>query len=139
MKKLLIIIIMNPLIQGCNKEPVYSIFDSHLPGTVPEIFAENIFNRDRSYIGYCSFDQNTNEFYYAVTNQQWNTSRILKLSDKMQIDTIRFNVNEFWEGEPMFTMDGKRMYFTAIIPPENNIDWHADLYYIEKTNHLHVM
>jgi hypothetical protein len=28
---------------------------------------ENIFIRDSSHIGYCSFNQNTKEFYYAIT------------------------------------------------------------------------
>ena len=39
-----------------------------------------------------------------------------------------------WEGEPVFTYYDKRMYFTAIIPSTDKSDWHADLFYIEKTN-----
>ena len=47
---------------------------------------------------------------------------------------MNYNINKYWEGEPMFTQDGKRLYFTAIIPPKDNYDWHGDLYYIEKTD-----
>lgn len=130
LKKLLIFITI-PLLQGCYNKPVYSIFDKQLPDTIPKIFAENIFFKDSSYIGYCTFNQNTKEFYYAITNQQWNNSQILKLTSKLQIDTIRLNISKLWEGEPVFTQDNKRMYFTAIIPPKDNQAWHADLFYIE--------
>ena len=129
----LLVLLLIFLLQGCNKKSVYLIFDKQVPGKVPRTFAENIFSKDSSYIGYCSFNQNANEFYYAITDRQWGSSKILKLSDNMQIDTVRFNINEYWEGEPMFTSDGKRMYFTAIIPPKDDQDWHGDLFYIEQT------
>ena len=46
MMKHLIIIIIISLLEGCNNKPVYLIFDNQLPGTVPKIFAENIFIKD---------------------------------------------------------------------------------------------
>ena len=134
LKKLSSILIFLILCFSCARQPAYQIYDKNVPGKIPEIFAEDIFNKDSSYIGYCSFNQNTNDFYYAITNQPWNSSQILRLSDNMQIDTVRFHVNDLWEGEPMFTHDCKRMYFTSIIPPKDNQDWHGDLFYIEHTD-----
>lgn len=134
LKKLLITICIISLFQGCNQKSVYLMFDSNLPDTIPRIYAGNIFNKDSSYVGYCSFSKIERELYYAITNKQWNTSQILKLSTNKQIDTFSLKINELWEGEPMFTLDGKRMYLTAIIPPKDDLDWYADLFYIEKTD-----
>lgn len=131
LKKLLNIIFFVQY-QCCYSQPGYLAFDNNIPDTIPKIFAQNIFNRDSSYIGYCSFDREANEFYFAITNQQWNISHILKLSANLKIDTLSFNINKKWEGEPLFTYDNKRMYFTSIIPPRENQDWHSDLYYIER-------
>jgi hypothetical protein len=132
LEKTIVTLMLILLLQGCAQNPIYLIFDNNVPDTIPQVFAENIFIQDSSYIGYCSFNPESKEFYYAVTNRQWNTSKILKLSDNMQIDTLSLNVNEFWEGEPMFTADGTRMYFTAIISPDDNHDWYANLFYIER-------
>ncbi|MGD2035245.1 MAG: hypothetical protein PVF73_09335, partial [Bacteroidales bacterium] len=87
-----------------------------------------------SYIGYCSFNPKSEEFFYAITDQQWGSSQILRLNPDGQIDTMNYNINKYWEGEPMFTHESKRMYFTAIIPPNDNQDWHGDLFYVEKTD-----
>ena len=67
-----------------------------------------------------SFNPKGEEFFYAITNQQWGSSKILRLNCEGQIDTMNYNINKYWEGEPMFTQDGKRLYFTAIIPPKDN-------------------
>jgi hypothetical protein len=133
MKKILSMSILLVLYQFGLSQSAYLLFDKDLPDTIPKVFAENIFKNDSSYIGYCSFDQDTKEFYYAVTNQQWNTSQIVKLSVNKKIDTVKFNINKLWEGEPMFTYDNKRMYFTAVIPPKENQDWQSDIFYIEKS------
>ena len=119
------------LFQNCNQHSDYSIFDTNVPDTLPEIFAKNIFNRDSSYIGYCSFDPKNKELYYAITDRQWNSSRILRLNARKQVDTMDFNINKNWEGEPMFTPDGQRMYFTAVVKDQG---WHSDLFYVEKTD-----
>lgn len=118
----------------CETNPVYLLFDMAVPDSIPTVFAQELFSRDSSYIGYCSFDNETEKFYYAITNKQWGASQILKLNSNGQIDTMYYNINKNWEGEPMFTPDGKRMYFTAIPPPEKNMDWYANLYFIERTN-----
>lgn len=134
MKYYFILVVISTLFfvfYGCSQNSVYLIFDNDIPGTVPKIFAKNIFDKDSSYIGYCSFYNKGEEFYYAITNRQWNTSQILKLTSDKQIDTLHLNINAQWIGEPMFTLDEKRMYFTAIAEPLENLDWHADLFYIE--------
>jgi len=129
--KLLVGLFIYILFLACNQNPVYMAFDKSEPDTIPKVFAEDILCRDSSYVGYCSFSKEEKALYYAITNQQWNTSRILRLDAGKQIDTLKLNVNEYWEGEPMFTFDGKRMYFTAVIKDK---DWHSNLYYIEKTD-----
>lgn len=134
MKKLPLFLSLSLLLLSCYHNPVYMIFDKNLPDLTPKVFAEDLFSRDSSYIGYCSFNKKDKEFYYAITNQQWGASQILRLNSKGQIDTLNFNINEHWEGEPVFTPDTRRMYFTAILLPQNNIDWHANIYYIERTD-----
>ena len=118
----------------CETNSVYLLFDKDVPDSIPTVFAKELFSRDSSYIGYCSFDNETEEFYYAITDMQWGASQILKLNGKGHIDTLNYNINKNWEGEPMFTPNGKRMYFTAIPPPEKNMDWYANLYFIERTD-----
>jgi len=113
-------------------ESFYRSFDNQLPGTEPKVFAGDFFSRDSSYIGYCSFSVEEKCLYYAITNKQWNCSKILKLTLNGEIDTVKFNINKNWEGEPYITPDGKRMYFTAIKPP-NNAPWHSDIFYVDKT------
>lgn len=122
------------LLSGCSQDPVYSIFDSNPPDIAPKVFADNLFSGDGSYVGYCTFNHEEKTLYYATTNQQWNISHILRRSPDKQIDTLKLHINELWAGEPMFTPDEKRMYFTAITQPDKSPDWHADLFYIEKTD-----
>jgi Tol biopolymer transport system component len=133
MRKIFNISILLIFFQPCFAQTDYLFFDTNIPDTVPKVFAENTFNKDSSYIGYCSFDRDSKEFYYAITNRQWNTSQILKLNVVGKIDTVKFNINKQWEGEPMFTYDNKRMYFTAVIPPKENQDWQSDIFYVERT------
>jgi len=125
--------------QGKNKKSsfsesknIYLTFDNDVPDTIPKVYASSFFSRDSSYIGYCSFSEAEKCLYYAVTNKQWNSSRILKLSPGGKVDTVKFNINKNWEGEPYITPDGQRMYFTAIKPPKEK-PWHADIYYVDKT------
>lgn len=48
----------------------------NLPGTIPRIFAPGFLCKDSSFVGYCSFSNSDKCFYYAVSNQQWNSSKI---------------------------------------------------------------
>jgi Tol biopolymer transport system component len=134
MKNSIIILLLSLFLIRCETNSVYLLFDKAVPDSIPTVFAKELFSRDSSYIGYCSFDNETEEFYYAITNKQWGASQILKLNSKGQIDTLYYNINKNWEGEPMFTPNGKRMYFTAIPPPKKNMDWYANLYFIERTD-----
>jgi len=133
MKKVIIISLISLSIFNCfaQKKNVYLVFDNDVPDTIPKVYASRFFNRDSSYIGYCSFNDVEKCLYYAVTNREWNSSRILKLSPDGKIDTVKFNINKNWEGEPFITPDGQRMYFTAIKPPKEK-PWHADIYFVDK-------
>ena len=112
---------------------IYLIFDNDVPDTIPQIFAGKILNKDSSYVGYCSFSKTEQCFYYTITNRHWNSSSILRLTPNGKVDTVKFNVNKNWEGEPYITPDGQRMYFTAIKPPSKT-PWHADIFYVDKTD-----
>lgn len=112
----------------------YRRFDADLPGLEPKVFAKDLLYRDHSYPGYQTFDQTGEEFYFAVTDREWQSSRIhhVSASSPAKIETLRF-VNEQWEGEPCITPDGSRMFFTAIMPPGDQ-PWHSDLYYLDRTS-----
>jgi hypothetical protein len=111
---------------------IYLVFDNDVPDTIPKVYASRFFSRDSSYIGYCSFSEAEKCLYYAVTNRQWNSSHILKLTTDGKIDTVKFNINKNWKGDPFISPDGQRMYFTAIKPPKE-APWHADIFYVDKT------
>jgi hypothetical protein len=111
----------------------YKQFDSDLPGLEPKVFAKNLLYGDHGYPGYQTFDETGEEFYYAVTDREWQSSRIRHISakDPSKIDTLLLT-NDKWEGEPFITYDGSRMFFTAILPPTDH-PWQSDLYYVDKT------
>ena len=112
----------------------YRQFDSDQPGLEPKVFAKNLLYGDHAYPGYQTFDETGEEFYYAVTDKKWESSRIHHISAKnpSKIDTLLLT-NDKWEGEPCITYDGNRMFFTAILPPPTGHAWHSDLYYVDKT------
>jgi Tol biopolymer transport system component len=134
MKKVILIGLINLFVFNCysQKKNIYLVFDNDVPDSTPKVYANSFFRKDSSYIGYCSFSNTEKCFYYAVTNREWDSSRILKLSPDGKIDTVKFNINKNWEGEPYITPDGQRMYFTAVKPPKEH-PWHADIYYMDKT------
>ncbi len=135
MKKFLLFAIWMLVLECCYEQKGYLKFDSDVPGIEPKVFAKNIIGKDNAYIGYCTFDNTGNEFYYAVTDADWGTSRILKITTQHpnKINTLLL-VDKTWEGEPFINHKGDRMFFTAITPPQNNSPWQSDIYYLEKTD-----
>jgi hypothetical protein len=111
----------------------YLRFDNDAPGLKPKAFAKDILGRDHTYPGYQTFSEAGDEFYYAVTDEEWQSSRIRHISANApdRIETLRF-VNDKWEGEPCIVPDGGRLFFTAIMPPDDQ-PWHADLYCADRT------
>jgi hypothetical protein len=71
------------------------------------VYANDLLARKGSYLGYNSFRVNEDAMYYPITNQEWNTSQILRINSNTEIDTLHFGINKNWEGEPSFTSDGK--------------------------------
>lgn len=137
MKKLFIltIILIMFVFECCSTRNGYLKFDSDIPDLEPKVFAKNIIGKDSMYVGYCSFNETGTEFYFAVTDKDWNTSRIFKVSaiNPTKVDTLFF-VDKTWEGEPFINYNGDKMFFTAILPPKENQPWQSDLYYLEKTD-----
>jgi hypothetical protein len=110
----------------------YRQFDSDLPDLEPKVFAKQILYGDNAYPGYQSFNETGEEFYYAVTDRDWQRSRIrrIRAREPDRIETLLL-VNDKWEGEPCIAHDGERMFFTAIMPPGDR-PWHADIYYLDR-------
>jgi hypothetical protein len=104
----------------------YRKFDGMLPGTEPQLFAPDVFVADKSYIGYQSLRGDA--FLYAVTDREWMSSALyIRVADK-PFEARRLDLlHSSWEGEPFISADGKRLYFTAILPPGDK-PWHSDLY-----------
>lgn len=121
-------------ISSCKNPPVYLLFDKEKPGVKSEIYANNLLYGDSAYVGYCSFDGRRNELYYAITNQQWDISYILRINSDHLIDTLDFDIEAVWSGEPRLTPDNQRLFFTAILPPGDSSNWHSDLFYSDKTD-----
>ena len=118
---------INLILISC--KPSYYLFDNSLPGDQPEIFAEHIIANNNEHVGYCSFSPNGKELYYAITNNEWTTSKIIRISSKDLFwkDSL-FLKDLQYTGEPFVTRDGKTIYFTAVVPPAKDSQWHADIY-----------
>lgn len=110
----------------------YRIFDGSLPDNTPQVFAPKIFLRDKSFIGYQTFDATGREFYYAVTDRDWTSSALYMRKAEAPFKAVKLGLlHSRWEGEPFITADGRKMYFTAILPPGSK-PWHSDLYVTER-------
>jgi len=117
---------------GC--EPKYLKFDNDLPGETPRLFAKNLISKNNEHVGYCTFSPDGNELYYAITNDDWAMSKIIRISaDHPERKDTLYLKDRNYEGEPFITRDGNTMYFMAILPPKNNEIWHADQYRVNKT------
>ena len=117
---------------GC--KPKYLLFDNDPPGVTPKLFAKNLIAKNNEHVGYCAFSPNGTELYYAITNDEWSTSKIIKIgvSDLEKKDTLYLKDRKY-EGEPFITRDGKTLYFMAVLPPKDGEIWHADQYRVHKT------
>jgi hypothetical protein len=104
----------------------YRRFDGMLPGSDPQLFAPNMFRADKSYIGYQAL--RGDELIYATTDAKWTSSALyLRKADRLFEAKPLDLLHSSWEGEPFVSADGKRLYFTAILPPGDK-PWHSDLY-----------
>lgn len=106
----------------------YLKFDPNPPGETPKAFAPKVFEADKAYIGYQTFDKTGDAFYYAVTDKDWNSSALYVRKPEGPARKLDF-LHSTWEGEPYIT--GTKMYFTAILPPGDK-PWHSDLYVMER-------
>jgi hypothetical protein len=127
------VMLLGPNVQEHAHRDGYLKFDADVPGLKPKVFAANLLYDGNAYPGYQSFNEMGDEFIYAITDREWQSSRMRTVSARnpSQIHILKF-VNEKWEGEPFVTDDGSRMYFTAIMPPKDH-PWHSDIYYADKT------
>tara|TARA_Y100001935_G_scaffold255672_1_gene271389 strand:+ start:225725 stop:226615 length:891 start_codon:yes stop_codon:yes gene_type:complete len=119
------------MVLSCSESPPYHHYDARPPGLTSKVFAPELFVGDSAYVGYNTFDPLNPELYYAITTQVWNSSRIVRRDENGQKDSLDLGINEFWEGEPVFTPDGQKLYFTAVVRDDQ---LHADLFFVERTD-----
>ena len=111
----------------------YQKFDPDLPGLTPKLFAQNLIAKNNEHVGYCAFSPDGTELYYAITNDDWAMSKIIRISanNPEARDTLYLKDRNY-EGEPFITRAGNTMYFMAILPPKEGEKWHADQYRVYK-------
>ena len=101
------------------------------PGTTPEIFAPGIISTHKEH-GSVTFSPDGNEFYF--TRHDWMnrqaTIMVSKYEDKHWTEprAVSFS-GRFWDDSPVFSPDGKRLYFHSG-RPEQGFD-RVKLWYVQ--------
>lgn len=133
MKKTLFPCFVLLLVISC--KPEYQKFDDNPPEEIPKVFAKNLIAPNNEHVGYCAFSPDGSELYYAITNDDWAMSKIIRIStDNVERKDTLYLKDRKYEGEPFITRDGKTMYFMAVLPPKEGEIWHADQYRAYRTN-----
>jgi hypothetical protein len=117
-----------------SQKDFYLKLDRNVPGTTPKVFAPGVVCKDNYYVGYCAFDYVKSDFYFCASDADFGKSHLMKINagDVTKIDTLFMGINKNWEGEPVFSPDGQKMFFTSIEPPKKN-PWHGDIFYMDRT------
>lgn len=133
MEKTLIKLIVVLLFLSC-KPAQYLKFDNNPPELTPKIFAKDLISKNDEFVGYCAFNHSGSELYYAQTDSNWATSKILKISSNnlTRTDTLYLKDKKY-EGEPFLTKDDKAMYFTVMLEPLPGKIWQSDIYKVTRT------
>ena len=110
-------------------KPLYLSFDSEVPGDMPKVFGQQLISVDSTHAGYCAFSPDGKDLYYAITNNDWASSKLLRITagNPAKKDTMYLKDRNY-EGEPFITPDGNTMYFTVVLPPPTNEIWQANIY-----------
>lgn len=120
-------------LSSCNNN--YHAFDPHPPGETPERFAEHLIAANNEHVGYCAFSPDGKELYYAITNDDWAKSKILRISaDNPGRKDTMYLKDRNYEGEPFITRDNKTMYFMAVLPPKEGEIWNANQYRVRRND-----
>src|SRR5687767_8039042 len=107
-------------------KPEYLKFDNNPPDDTPKLFAKDVIAPNNEHVGYCAFSPDGSEFYYAITNDDWAMSKLIRISaDNLQQKDTLYLKDRWYEGEPFITRDGKTMYFMAVLPPKEGEIWNA--------------
>jgi Tol biopolymer transport system component len=127
MKTYYIVLCLLALQAGCRSQ--YLKFDDAPPGMTPEVFADDLLAPNGEHVGYCAFSPDGSELYYAITDKNWATSKIIRITatDLHKKDTMHFK-DKRYEGEPFITRDGTTMFFMAVLPPGEGEKWNANQY-----------
>lgn len=129
---ILLTILVIIFVMGC--KPQYLMFDKNSPNLIPRVFAKDLIAGNNEYVGYCAFNSNGSELYYAITNANWDASKILRISSRnLSIKDTLYLKDRLYEGEPFITQDGKTMYFTVVLPPPAGQIWQSNIYRVQKT------
>ena len=102
------------------------------PGKTPDIFAPGIISTHKEH-GSVAFSPDGNEFYF--TRHEWMkrkaTIMVSRYEDKRWTEprVVPFS-GKFWDDSPVFSPDGKRLYFHSGRPKEG-FD-HVNLWFVQK-------
>ncbi len=94
-------------------------FGLKLPGETPEIFAPGIISIPGHYVGHLAFSPDGTEFYFSVSvfdGTYWTDNKILFThyeNGAWAPPVLASFADGRQEGEPLFSRDGNRLYFTA--------------------------
>jgi hypothetical protein len=91
-------------------------FGLKLPGDTPEIFAPGIINIPGRNVDRVAFSPDGTECYFSVFDGVWTNNRILFIRYENGAWTppaLASFADGRQEGEPLFSRDGNRLYFTA--------------------------
>lgn len=132
MKNAILTLLIAVFVVACS--PQYLMFDKNPPGLIPCVFAKDVIAKNNEYVGYCAFNPDGSELYYAITNAEWAMSKIIRVSihNMARKDTLYLE-DKLYEGEPFITNDGTNMYFTVVKPPLPGKIWQSDIYKVHKT------
>lgn len=133
MKRLGLFFITTFIFLSCSQEQQYLKFDSNVPGITPKIFAKSVLSPNNEHVGYCEFSKDGSDLYYTITTDTWFPTQLIKVSsDNLKLKNTLSLIGSDFEGEPCFSKDGQILFFTAVLPPNEN-KWHSDIYYMKKS------
>lgn len=112
------------------------------PGVIPEVFASGIVSTDAYEHGAPAFSPDGKEIYWSIFDEERFQQKILFMhqddnqywSSPME---ATFNSGNYLDGNPVFSKDGKRIYFTSNRPFEETSksrEYYLWVWVVEKTD-----
>jgi hypothetical protein len=110
-------------------------FGLNLPGETPEIFAPVIINIPGRSVGHIAFSTDATECYFSVFDGVWSNNRILDTryeNGAWTLPALATFADGRQKGEPLFSRDGDRLYYTAQNTGEERSD--RDFFMVQRAS-----